>query len=251
MAALEAEVAQLKVAVSGVVAQAALPARVDRAEVDIARVALEAGSVEQLRADIAALKEVVLQPRFRLLDSLIVPDFPRLFKEFRAKRWALLWRGSRDSFGAEEFHRRCDGRADTLTLIVDTDGNMFGGFTSVEWESRVWNRKYGKENNGWKGDDSGRSFLFTLRNPHGVPPRKFPLKAERKQDAIYCDSERGPRFGNCIYVSDNCNANRNSHTRIGNDWGDRVYANDTAFKDFFTGAFNFTVKEIEVFEIAD
>jgi hypothetical protein len=30
-----------------------------------------------------------------------------------------------------------------------------------------------------------------------------------------------------------------------------VYANDTAFEDFLTGAHKFTVKEIEVFEIAD
>jgi hypothetical protein len=30
-----------------------------------------------------------------------------------------------------------------------------------------------------------------------------------------------------------------------------VCVNDTAFEDFFTGAENFTVKEIEVFEIAD
>jgi hypothetical protein len=30
-----------------------------------------------------------------------------------------------------------------------------------------------------------------------------------------------------------------------------VYANNTAFKDFFTGAEQFTVKEIEVFEIVD
>jgi hypothetical protein len=30
-----------------------------------------------------------------------------------------------------------------------------------------------------------------------------------------------------------------------------VYANDTAFEDFFTGAEKFTVKEIEVLEIAD
>jgi hypothetical protein len=30
-----------------------------------------------------------------------------------------------------------------------------------------------------------------------------------------------------------------------------VYANDTTFGDFLTGAENFTVKEIEVFAIAD
>jgi hypothetical protein len=30
-----------------------------------------------------------------------------------------------------------------------------------------------------------------------------------------------------------------------------VYANGTAFEDFLTGAYKFTVKEIQVFEIAD
>jgi hypothetical protein len=31
----------------------------------------------------------------------------------------------------------------------------------------------------------------------------------------------------------------------------RMYTNDTAFEDFLTGAEEFTVKEIEVFKIAD
>jgi hypothetical protein len=65
-------------------------------------------------------------------DSLIASDFPLLFEEFRAKRFNLLWRGSRDGFTAQEFHLRCDGRANTLTLISDTDGNVFGGFTPVK-----------------------------------------------------------------------------------------------------------------------
>jgi hypothetical protein len=69
------------------------------------------------------------------IDSLIVADFPLLFDEFRAKRFNLLWRGSRDGFTTQEFHLRCDGRANTLTLIADTDGNVFGGFTPVKWES--------------------------------------------------------------------------------------------------------------------
>jgi hypothetical protein len=159
------------------------------------------------------------------------------------KRFNLLWRGSRDSFTSEEFHRRCDGHANTLTLILDTDGNVFGGFTPVEWESS------GK----FKGDDSLRSFLFTLRNPHGVPPRKFALKADKKQYAIYCNSGYGPRFGWCgdILVYDNCNTNRDSYTRIGTHYGDRTYANDTAFEYFLTGAEKFTVKEIEVFQVTD
>jgi hypothetical protein len=118
------------------------------------------------------------------LDSLIVSESPRLFEEFLGKRFNLLWRGSRDGFGADEFHHRCDGRANTLTLIADTDGNVFGGFTPVRWAR-----------GGRKGDDSLRSFLFTLRNPHGVPPQKFALRAEKRHSAIDCNSTFGPTCG--------------------------------------------------------
>jgi hypothetical protein len=122
------------------------------------------------------------------IDSLIVSDFPSLFEEFRAKCFNLLWRGSRDGFTAQEFHLRCDSRANTLTLISDTDGNVFSGFTSVKWESRLWNGKYRDENNFFKGDSSLRSFHFTLRNPQDIPPRIFTLMAEGKQPAICCHS---------------------------------------------------------------
>jgi hypothetical protein len=104
------------------------------------------------------------------LESLTTPQFPPLFDEFRAKRFNLLWRGSRDGFTAEEFHLRCDGRANTLTLIESSggwfrQGYVFGGFTPVKRESRVWNGEEGEEDNTRKGDNSLRSFLFTLRNP--------------------------------------------------------------------------------------
>jgi hypothetical protein len=198
------------------------------------------------------------------IDSLIISEFVALFEAFRAKRFKLLWRGSGDGFTASEFHRRCNGCANTLTLIVDTDGNVFGGFTPVKWESSVagewemvWNmipalerqRRPATPFN--KDANSLGSFLFTLRNSHGVSPRKFALKAEKKQWAINCFSDLGPVFYGCIGVYDNCNANRDSHTRFGTRWSNCTYANDTAFNDFLTGAHNFTVKEIEVFEIAD
>jgi hypothetical protein len=97
------------------------------------------------------------------LKSRIISDFPEIFAEFRGKRFSLLWRGSRDGFKATEFHRRCDGPANTLTVILDTRGNIFGGFTPVPWESRAWD---GNEDNRRKVDRSQKSFLFTLKNPH-------------------------------------------------------------------------------------
>jgi hypothetical protein len=157
---------------------------------------------------------------------LIVPQSPPLFEAFRAKCFNLLWRGSRDRFTAQKFHLRCDGRANTLTLISDTDGTMFGGFTPVKWGSSA----PGEENGHDRGDDSLRSFLVTLRNPHGAPPRRFTLKAEKKQSAIYCHSALCADFGYSgdIYVSNHCNANKDSVTGIGTHWSNCAYANDTA-----------------------
>jgi hypothetical protein len=41
----------------------------------------------------------------------------------------MLWRGSRDDFGARDFHSRWDGHAHMMTLIQDLNRNIFGGFT--------------------------------------------------------------------------------------------------------------------------
>jgi hypothetical protein len=38
--------------------------------------------------------------------------------EFSPKhKWTLLYRGTRDGFGAGDFHSRCDGHSNTLTII--------------------------------------------------------------------------------------------------------------------------------------
>jgi hypothetical protein len=87
-----------------------------------------------------------------------------------------------------------------------------------------------------------KSFLFTLKNPHNFPSRRFALKAEKKDFAIYCDSSWGPRFCD-IGVSDDCNANSRSYSSLGGS-----YANGWTV---LTGANHFIVKEIEVFEITD
>jgi hypothetical protein len=68
--------------------------------------------------------------------SAIVADFPKLFEDFKKKQFTLLRRGSSDGFGAYEFfHSRCDWHPNTLTVILDTDGNIFGRFSPVMWDS--------------------------------------------------------------------------------------------------------------------
>jgi hypothetical protein len=189
-----------------------------------------------------AASKMVAVPR---LDSRIISDFPSLFSEFTGKSFRLLYRGSRDGFRAADFHGKCDGHGNTLTVILDRNRYVFGGYTPLEWESRER-----AVNDTYKCDESLKGFVFTLKNPHNTTAKKFSLKADKKRTAICCDPAFGPTFG--VYdllVADSCNANSNSHTmNLG-----LTYNNYTGLdgKTFFTGSTNFRVKEIEVFEIAE
>jgi hypothetical protein len=166
-----------------------------------------------------------------------VKDYPNILNDFSNKVWKLLYRGSRDGFGASNFHGKCDNESNTLTLIETTKGFMFGGFTPLVWDSTT---------NNYKSDSSQKSFLFTLKNSGNIEPRTFKLSTG--SNAIYSHSSYGPCFGSSveIYVANNCNANNSSYTNLGN-----AYVNDTGItgKAVFTGEYNFTVKEIEVFAI--
>jgi hypothetical protein len=126
-----------------------------------------------------------------------------------------------------------------LTLIETTKGFIFGGFTPIAWESSSSGVN--------KLDSSGKSFLFSLKNPLNSEPRKFMLM--NGKNAIRCRSKYSLLFAGpcdmCVY--DNCNTSTNNFTYHGGS-----YVNDTGIDGqlVFNGERNFTVKEIEVFTIS-
>jgi hypothetical protein len=172
------------------------------------------------------------------IESTILSTKPAVFNEFERKQWKLVYRGSRDGFGLSNFHSKCDGESNTVTIIQTMKGFIFGGFSSLAWDS----------SGGWKIDNARKSFVFSVRNPHNIADKKFSLTNPTKM--IYCGSSYGPTFGNGddIYVADACNKKTNSETNLGTS-----NANDTGIVEmqFFTGEYNFTVKEIEVFQVSD
>ena len=50
-------------------------------------------------------------------------------------------RASRDGFTASAFHSRCDNKGPTVT-VVNSDGNIFGGFTESAWEGKTGNTAF-------------------------------------------------------------------------------------------------------------
>jgi hypothetical protein len=171
-------------------------------------------------------------------ESTIVSEFPSILQEFRTSRIELLYRGTRDGFGSADFHGKCDGHGNTITLIRTTKDFIFGGYTPLSWDSSNTN----------KTDSSHQSFVFTISNPHQIGSRKFGLKPDYAHCAIRAFKNFGPilGYGNTITVDDNCSTTNNNYTNLSG------YVNDVGLDDkvVFTGEQNFTVKEIEVFEIS-
>jgi hypothetical protein len=103
------------------------------------------------------------------------------------------------------------------------------------------------DSSGYKADNTGESFVFSLKNPRTTEPKIFPLL--QAQYAVYCHSSYGSIFGvgHAICVGNNCNQDTSSYTNLGSG-----YANDTGIDgtQVFTGERNFQVKEIEVFAVS-
>ena len=93
------------------------------------------GLLDELKAvkTLKVLEEsVILTDRY--FRNVLIRWIP---KEFAlAGQWRLLFRASRDGFGASAFHSRCDNKGPTIT-VVKSDGNIFGGFTENAWTSKI------------------------------------------------------------------------------------------------------------------
>jgi hypothetical protein len=170
--------------------------------------------------------------------SKILISFPPVLNVLKPKQWTLLYRGSDHGFNSSNFHSKCDGKSNTITIILTTVGFIFGGLTPITWDS----------SNSWKTDARGQSFLFSVKNPHNRDFGRIGL--QNQQNAIFCHSSHGPTFGNSydLYIANCCNGNTSSSTNVGN-----AYVNNTSIPgpQVFAGQQNFTVKEIEVFALTD
>jgi len=153
------------------------------------------------------------------------------------KSLSLLWRGSHDGFDAAAFHRLCDGKANTLTIIKNTNGFIFGGFTSIPWSL----------SEGYKADST--AFLFSLTNPSNEPVK---LNVHLEDCAVYHHSSYGPAFGlrHDLCVSSLSNKNRNSRMNL------RVYelpngkSGKEGGKSIVGGSDNkFQTFEVEVYQV--
>jgi hypothetical protein len=154
-------------------------------------------------------------------------------------KWSLLYRGTRDGFGAKDFHSKCDGHSNTLTIIKAKGSSyIFGGYTTVSWVSSTYTK--------WRSDPN--AFIFSLTNKDNQPV-KMEIKTNEDHRAIICDSEWGPTFGIDINIANNANTTRGSFSNLGHSYKHPQYAFGTnEAQSFLAGSHKFKLDEIEVYQ---
>jgi len=162
-------------------------------------------------------------------------SFANNITEWLPKRnFQLLYKATVDGFSSASFHKKCDNKGSTLTLIRSNNRYLFGGYSVPSWDSTTSYK------------DHVEGFLFTFSNPHNLPPTKY-SRYQQNPHAICCHPSYGPTFGGgCdLYVADNSHQNNQSCI-----WFPYSYVDTTGKgRNTFTGADLFTTSDIEVFSI--
>ncbi|KAK8801949.1 hypothetical protein WA158_006344 [Blastocystis sp. Blastoise] len=164
-------------------------------------------SVSNENSYISSSKHYFVSRNTNFIDSIILNGNNNYINALnfwfgKEKIWKLVFRASEHEYKASEFHKYCDHKCPTVTIIKhighDNKINIFGGYTTQYWESRT--DDYNKYDCG--------SFIFTLNNEYNILPTKYDILDPN--NALHCDINNGPDF-NDICISDDCHNNSNSY----------------------------------------
>jgi hypothetical protein len=61
-------------------------------------------------------------------------------QEGTVAEYEKIFAASKDGWNASDFHKHCDNEGPSLTIIQSSAGNIFGGFTKLNWgdQSGTW-----------------------------------------------------------------------------------------------------------------
>ena len=167
--------------------------------------------------------------------DILNDDDKKLLKEWsnenNNKSIKLLYKASRDGDGYQDFYNKCENKGPTITIVLTTLGNKFGGYTSISWKKPTLPKVYYADKN---------SFLFSLNKK-----KKYFLKIEGTIHAICMWKDKGPSFGfgNDMNINNNCLHNYGSYN-------DCPYTYETEKCELNGGEFYFMVKDYEVYSIS-
>ena len=98
-------------------------------------------------------------------------------------KFELIFKMSENGTKSEDFHKYCDKKGPTLTLVKTTKNKIFGGFTPLNWLSK----------GGGINDQTNKTFIFSLNLK-----KKYNM-IKKNDRGIYCSNNYGPNFGDCDF----------------------------------------------------
>ena len=128
--------------------------------------------------------------KYQIESNLLNEEYYKiLFENFNLKIFGnvlkRIYCGTIDGMDADSFHKRCDNKGPTLTIIETKDENIFGGFTSLDWDTYSYYKS------------KGINFLFILKKDKKYYFQKFNQKKDSINFSIYCIPNKAICFGNC------------------------------------------------------
>ncbi len=157
----------------------------------------------------------------------------------KSSKGILLYRATRDGFTSQAFHSKCDGKGNTISIIMNNLNYVFGGYASSAW------------NGSSSCINDPNAFLFSLRRAGISFKDKFTVKVATS--ALVGNSGYGPTYGDGhdIVICNQSNTNTGSYSEFGPSYNlPDGYTCDGNARDFLAGNYNqWTTTEIEVYQI--
>lgn len=139
----------------------------------------------------------------------------------------LIYKATKNGFTSDDFHKYCDGKGPTVSIIKTGDSILFGGFLYISWC-----------NSGGKIKDN-KSFLFSLN-------LNKTYKNTGKGACVF-EKDKGPYFSYAINIYNDFSFYNHCVRKT----SDMNYSWENVEKDYELnlGKENFTIKDIEVFQV--
>jgi len=135
------------------------------------------------------ITDLTLENLIKIFNTSNIIRKELIYKDFiiilpKIKSGILLYSTLTDEVSTVAFHKKCDNKGPTLTIVKTVDGHIFGGYNPRSWVSESMYNEC---------DDS---FLFSLSDGKSIKPVKCPLKEYKKSTAIYQNEElNSPGWG--------------------------------------------------------
>jgi hypothetical protein len=144
--------------------------------------------------------------------------------------WKPIHRGSLLGFGAREFHRSCDGEGECVVVVRAENGRIAVAYNEDGFSS----------NDGFTPNRNG--FIVSIA-ADGRCGARFDRKGGNY--GIWNDADYGNGFSHDLIISNDCNKNEASFSKLGYAYGEGPEANGRSLfgQDFFR------VSDYEVFKI--